>query len=438
MNVMDIKDDSAEGGVIASLIFHPEFAFYAEKLEPKHFTNKQNAILFEALRELARRGIEKIDTYMLATTIHGNPKLEDIPINIISDYITIGQNVARNTAEEYMLVADAVLDKAFRREIHIKLQQCERLCETEDTIDIQSKVYKVLDDTMIEYSTVDNVPQYADVVDDMWDKIKLRQSPEYAGSDFAIEAFNEYLTIDPGEFVLFAARAKEGKSMMLLDCSVDLLRNGKSLLYIDSELSTEAFTLRLLSHLTKIQHNRIKWGRYSSEEELLIKQAIEEMKSWKFTHMYLPRLDEKTIYSITKKIKHTRGIDVLVLDYLKSKREGDANTIYNELGRIADLIKNILCGEMGIAGLGAVQLTKSGNVADSSNIERSVSGIIKLVPKTLDEMQNDGKACGNYKAVVICNRNGRQMYENEYIDLTFDGDTISFTQAQQHKVEGPV
>ena len=93
---------------------------------------------------------------------------------------------------------------------------------------------------------------------------------------------------------------------------------------------------------------------------------------------------------------------------------------------------------MGIAGLGAVQLTKSGNVADSSNIERSVSGIIKLVPKTLDEMQNDGKACGNYKAVVICNRNGRQMYENEYIDLTFDGDTISFTQAQQHKVEEPV
>jgi len=435
---MDIKDDSAEGGVIASLIFKPEFVFYAESLEPRHFTNKQNAILYEALRDLARRGIEKIDAYTIATAIHSNPKLEDVPINIISDYINIGKNVARSTTEEYMLVADVVLDKAYRREMYTQLKRCEQLCESDTAGDIQNKIYKVLDDTMLEYSTVHDVPEYGDVVDEMWDKIKSRQSPDRTGSLFKFPAFNEYVTIDAGEFVLFAAEAKMGKSMMLLNCTVDLLEKGKSVLYIDSELSTEAFTLRLLSHLTKIEHNCIKWGRYTKEEEQQILIALDKIKHWKFTHMYLPRLDEKTIYSVTKKIKHTRGIDILVLDYLKSKKEGDANSIYNELGRIADLVKNILCGEMGIAGLGAVQLTKHGNIADSSNIARSASTVIKLLPKTLNEINIDGKQCGNYKAIIDCNRNGAIMYENEYIDLSFNGNIITFEQAEQHKIIEPV
>ena len=313
------------------------------------------------------------------------------------------------------------------------------MCASEDNLDIQTQIYRVMDDTMLQYSSANMIPAYKDIVDDMWAKIMAKQSGEVSLMQFKFPALNEYVTIDPGELVLFAADKKRGKSMMLLNCTVDLLKKGKAVLYIDSELPTEQFTLRLLSHLTQISYKTIKWKRYDEAGERKIAEALALIKTWNFTHMYLPRLDETTIYSITKKIKHTRGIDVLVLDYLKSRRDGNAHDTYQELGRIADLVKNTLCGEMGIAGLGAVQMTSNGKVADSANIERTASTLIKLLPKSQEEIDRDGKRCGNYKAIIDCNRNGGLMSEDEYIDMVFDGDMISFEQAEcQHMASAPV
>ena len=439
MTVAMINDLAAEGGVIASIIQNPDFVFYSEQLQPNHFSDQNNATIYAAVFDLATRGITKIDVYNLSTAIHGNPKLEDIPVATLTDYVDFSASAARTTPEEYMLAVDVVCDKAFRRDVFQGLKSCEAMCASEDNLDIQTQIYRVMDDTMLQYSSANMIPAYKDIVDDMWAKIVAKQSGEVSLMQFKFPALNEYVTIDPGELVLFAADKKRGKSMMLLNCTVDLLMKGKAVLYIDSELPTEQFTLRLLSHLTKISYKTIKWKRYGEDGERKIAEALALIKTWNFTHMYLPRLDETTIYSITKKIKHTRGIDVLVLDYLKSRRDGNAHDTYQELGRIADLVKNTLCGEMGIAGLGAVQMTSTGKVADSANIERTASTLIKLLPKSQEEIDRDGKKCGNYKAIIDCNRNGGLMSEDEYIDMVFDGDIILFEQAeQQHMASAPV
>ena len=61
MNVCDIKNIESEAGIIASIIMNPEFTFYSEQLKPNHFSDTQNAYIYYAVRELAKRGIEKID-----------------------------------------------------------------------------------------------------------------------------------------------------------------------------------------------------------------------------------------------------------------------------------------------------------------------------------------------------------------------------------------
>lgn len=47
------------------------------------------------------------------------------------------------------------------------------------------------------------------------------------------------------------------KSMMLLNCAVDLLKNDYAILYLDSELNTRLFTARILSHLSGIEYKRL-------------------------------------------------------------------------------------------------------------------------------------------------------------------------------------
>ena len=50
------------------------------------------------------------------------------------------------------------------------------------------------------------------------------------------------------------------------------------------------------------------------------------------------------------------------------------------------MIKNQVCGDMGIAGVGAVQLTESGKVADSARIVRNASTLITIQTKTPEEI----------------------------------------------------
>ena len=347
------------------------------------------------------------------------------------------ENISRNTVEEYKLLVNNVMDAAFRRDTYQQLKECQKLCTQPSAENIEQKIYKMLDDVMMEFSTTNDVPAYKDVVDKCWEEIKGRQGAGYAGIPFKFPALNDYATIERGELFIFGAEQKQGKSMMLLNCAVDLLKQDYAVLYLDSELNTRLFTSRILSHLSGIEYKRLTSGNYSEEEEQRILAAKEWLKTRKFTHIYIPMFDQQSIYTAVNKVKHTQGLDVLIVDYFKGKGEGDAFDSYQELGRFVDMVKNQICGEMNIAGIGAAQATITGKLADSAKIARNASTIAMISDKTPEEIEADGAECGNKKLRVTVNRNGMQMTQDEYIDLLFDGNHILYEQAKQHIPQTP-
>lgn len=441
MTAADIKDIAAEAGVIASVLLKPELTFYSEQLRPNHFTNPENAYVYWAVSELAKHGVTKVDAYNILNILNNKSNApiegigrldEQITIPKLNDLIEVAGNIARSTPEDYMVVVASVADAAFRRHTYNKLSECQRLCFNSSEEDIEQKIYSTLDDVMMEFSSATDIPQYSDIVESMWNQIEERQGNGMSGIPFKFNTLNSYVNIEPGELVIFAAEAKKGKSMILLNCAVDLLRQGKKVFYIDSELNTRLFTCRIVSHITGIDFNRVKAGRYDIAERERITEAIRWLKQKSFTHLYTPMFDPQTIYAATKKIKHKYGLDVLIIDYFKSSGDGDAFSSYQELGRLTDLVKNRICGDMNIAGIGAAQATSSGKVADSAKIVRNASTIVLIQDKTPEEVQMDGSECGNKKLRVVFNRNGPQMTDNEYIDMFFDGNVISYEEAKQH------
>lgn len=436
MNVCDIKNIESEAGIIASIVLKPELTFYSEQLKPNHFSDTQNAYIYYAVCELAKRGIEKIDAYNITNILNmkeaTKKQTETITIQALNDLIEVAKVIARDSIEEYKLLVSNVLDAAFRRDTYNKLVECERLCFNSSEKDIEQQIYSALDDVMMEFSTTTEVPQYKDVVDSLWGEIEARQDSGMAGIPFKFDTLNAYATIERGELFIFAAEAKQGKSMMLLNCAVDLLKQDVAVLYIDSELNSRMFTCRLISHLTGIEFSRLKAGRYTDEEKHRIDSAISWLKTKKFTHLYMPMFDAQSIYTAVKKVKHTQGLDVLIVDYFKGKGEGDAFDSYQELGRFVDMVKNQICGDMNIAGIGAAQATASGKVADSAKIGRNASTIALIQDKTPEEIEADGIECGNKKLRICLNRNGAQMSPDQYIDLQFNGNVISYEEAKQH------
>ena len=441
MRAEDINSLESESGVIATLIHKPEFSFHSEYLLPNHFTSKSNRCVYAAICELARKGITTVDAYNIIECLNSSEATrkisEELTVDNLQELIEMSDILARNSIEEYKMLVSNVMDAAFRRDTFQRLKECQALCFDRAEENVEQKIYNIIDDVMTEFSTADEVPQYKEVIDDYWVQIQERQGGEFAGIPFKFKTLNEYATIEPGELFIFAAEAKQGKSMILLNCAVDLLKQDLAVLYLDSELNTKLFTARLLAHLSGVEYKRLVAGRYDADEAKRIECAREWMKTRKFTHKYIPMFDPQSIYTAVKKVKHTQGLDVLIVDYFKGSGEGDAFNSYQELGRFVDLVKNQICGDMGIAGVGAAQATVNGKVADSAKIGRNASSIALIQDKTPEEIEADGAECGNKKMRIILNRNGMQHAPGEYIDLMFDGNHILYEEAKQHIPQTP-
>lgn len=296
--------------------------------------------MYTAIVNLAQRGIERVDSYSIIESLRskeGTAQYADLmSIEQLNDFIDNSDSLARHTVEDYKLCVDNVMNAAFRRDALQSLKRCESMCFNESIKDLEHEIYKTLDEVMLDFSATSEVPQYKDVIDECWDEIQERQSSGYAGIPFKFPALNEYATIERGELFIFGAEQKQGKSMMLLNCAVDLLKQDYAVLYLDSELNTRLFTARILAHLSGIEYKRLTAGAYTEEEKDRIIEAKEWLKTRKFTHIYIPTFDHQSIYTSVKKVLHTQGLDVLIVDYFKGSGSGDAFDSYQELGRFVD------------------------------------------------------------------------------------------------------
>lgn len=407
---------------------------------PNHFSVNDNKCIYAAITDLAQNGVSNIDSFNIYSSLNSSDATrrmaENITVDMIQELIDNSFILARNTLEEYKMLVENVLDSAFRRDLFSALERAKSWCRNETIEDLGKKVYSLMDETMLEYTATEEVPEFKSIVDELWSEIEQHQNGG-SGIPFKFPTLNEYVTMEPGELVVIGAPPKGGKSILLLNIAVDVLRRGVPVMYIDSELSNRLFLCRMVSHLTGISFNHVKNGHYSSEDEQVIQEQLEWIKSQNFVHLYMPIFDQKSIYTSAKKVQHRFGKFVLIVDYLKSTGDTDAFATYQELGRLTDLIKNDICGAMNIPGLAAAQLTEGGRLADSAKIARNASTIMTVTDKTIDEIEEDGASCGTKKLYIPFNRNGMQMVKGEYIDLNFDGNKILYSEAKQHIPQTP-
>ena len=404
---------------------------------PEHFTDSQNQLIYATLSGMAKDGIETIDTFGIMEYIKHNfeSDLCKITKENVDELINMSTILTRNSIKDYEILVSNVYDVAFRREMLSKLGDCRDILLNPESEDAKKQIYNIVDSVMTSYSYGDEIEQYTEVVDKYWSEIEARQATGYAGIPFKFPALNDYVTIEKGELIIFAAQQKVGKSIMLLNCAVDLLNKGYSVLYIDSELSSRLFTARLISHLTGIEYRNLTSGHYEAEDKLKINEAIRWIKSKPMNHIYMPFFSADNIYMAVKQTMHKYPLDVLIVDYFKSTgEEKDAFQTYAAMGKCIDVIKNEVAGNLNIASIGAAQATANNKLADSAKIARNASTIIMIQDKTPEEIEADGQECGNKKMIVTVNRNGMQHASDEYIDLVFDGNKISYEQAQQQHI----
>lgn len=429
-NIMPYDTD-AESGVICSLIVEPEYFNMSEFLKPNHFYNEELGAIYWAISNLIEDGIYEIDSFNLTIKCNENKGIKKLidkygGDSFIKELVENSESVSRDTLDEYLLVAKRVSELGFRRELYRKLKSYEKevLNDEKPLSETHSKIITGLDDIGNEYIGSEKVVLFKDRVDLILDKLeekRKRSEDGVIGMRTAWSPLSELISYESGDLYLFAARRKEGKSLLLLTEAIHKAKMGLKVAMSSTEMSDEKDMIRMLSILSGIPVDEIRRGNIQGYNEQKYLDAIHFTKHADFTREYHPVWTREMLYSRMKAIKHKfGGLDFIVHDYIKDVESTDSSKKYNELGKWADHLKNHIAGTFEVPVISAVQLNRQMAIADSDLLERSASCGIKWIPKSKEEILEDGIECGNYKMQIFFSRDGGEMEEDEYLDFYMD------------------
>lgn len=443
MDIRELVDASAEAGVIATLIYHPEFLLVDNNLQPRFFYGGENQILFWGISQLVGSGVTNVDALNLKNVLYSNPavqrRTDAYGLSNLQRYIEMAKVASRGTYEEYKLLTETVIGLAFRREL-ISLtgdigKECFNLKITLDDLNdfVNNGISRIAEKFIFGGDTI----QFSEKIDDIWEEIcEDRNSDGTVGIPNLLPSLDDYYTFGNGELVLLAGQTGKGKSAYFTNVCASVMKRGIPAVVIDTELTDKVFLPRLLANLSGVPVRIVKNGRYTKEEEERVLKSIEWIKKCPgFVHEYQPVFSKLAVEQICRKWYNKNKLGFLVYDYIKDTEKYGAAELSQSLGIIADFLKSI-AGNLKIPVLAGLQLNqKTGQVADSSKPERFADVLMYWREKSPEQLQRDGAECGNYFIQVTKNRNGSiHTSEDDYIDVNFIGDVMRITEAKHHLI----
>lgn len=432
----NLQNTQAETGLISTLIVHPEYVVINEKLKPEYFSLPVNNTLYRIIKELYDSGITNIDEFNLASKIENSSEDMRTMKNInLSDLVADSPYVARDTPNEYKALAKDVIQFAFKRKLIQQLKTFEVQCGKEE-IDIgalQNYIYDKLNHISDEFLTGEDEAIIGEKIDKIYSEI-IKRAQNGGGIPSKFPTLNDFVTYEKGELIIFSAKRKVGKSVLLANEAVHKALGGAHVLYLDSEMSTLGWTERVLALLSQVSIKKIKLQKFDTkEEEERVLEAVETLKKMPIIHVNNPAWTVDTMEATIKKWDNKIGLDLVIMDYIKAPDTDDA---YVELGKITNFLKNKVAVGMDLSVIAAAQSNRGGDTGESYRIEQYCSTLIKIVEKTADEINRDGIDCGKYKLFVSLNRNGKSHgdIDDDYIDINFFGEFMTMQEAKQHVV----
>lgn len=439
----ELVDYAAEAGVIASIIYHPEYLLSDNNLQPRFFYDQENQLVFWAVNELVNQGITKIDNLNLKNALFMNPLYHEMSMSDkfnltnLQEYIVAAAGAARGSYEEYICLATTVITLAFRRELcSLSLDIGKECFNLQLTLDeLNDYANNGIDKIASRFVFGGDSVQFGEKIDSIWDEIcNDRNDDGTFGIPNLISSLDQYYTFGKGEMVLVAGATGKGKSSFFLAQAMHTLKHGVPCVIIDTELSDKTYLSRVLANLSGVPVKIIRNGKYTNEQEEKIKSSIEYIKKCTgFVHEYCPVFSKLQVDQICRKWYNKDKLGFLVYDYIKPSGKM-ASEISQDMGILADYLKSI-AGNLNIPVLAGLQLNRiTGDLADSFKTERYADVLLFWKEKTADQIKMDGLDCGNYMMQVIKNRNGGIHDVDDYVDIKFIGDLMRISEAKRHSI----
>jgi replicative DNA helicase len=251
-----------------------------------------------------------------------------------------------------------------------------------------------------------------------------------------------------GELTILAGRPGQGKSLVALNFARRMSEAGYRGMFFSLEMKDVAMTRRIFSDLIyeqrEVAYSRMRSGRVSEKEFMLIRDAAETVKGWPL-HIEQDDVSASQILSRARQRKAKHGLDYIIVDHLGHVQASDRYS-GNKNSEIAEITGSLMRGarELDIGVIALCQLSRTvegrdnkrptlSDLRDSGAIEQDAATVLFLYreayylqnqePKVgtpeYDLWQDKMTACINNLDILISKqRDGGTGSVQAYVDVT--------------------
>jgi replicative DNA helicase len=342
------------------------------------------------------------------------------------------------------IFCDKVLQAYTRRELYTICEDTMNFVKSDESeILNQRELVGRLEERIIDFSTSTTSDKEVYKMGDNTENVladRAERPDVVPGFETGWALFDRYTSgFMPDDLVVVVARAKTGKSVILLNWARKLsIDDGLPVLYIDTEMSSRNQEDRLLANISGVPFNEIISGMYVVDTEhglaqdkiQALKKARELLNSSNFFHVFMPNFTSDKINSLVRKYKLQHNIQAVFFDYIKmpSSSQGSLKSMqeYQALGFVTTALKE-LAGSLGIPIITACQENREDaestnksvrNIGGSDKIVQFASKLMFLYKKTDEMIAREGTPNGNLQLKILVQRNGES--DCDPININFD------------------
>lgn len=149
-----------------------------------------------------------------------------------------------------------------------------------------------------------------------------------------------YQILDPGNLVIVAGRPSMGKTSLALGVALSVAQQEKVVGFASLEMP--GFILAQRAMLLNSEHLSVSALDHGTLTDLGWKELVYSCEGLSTAPIYLtdqPRLSMPLLVRKAKELKRTKGLDVLMVDYLQLMELGEANTINDSIRAVTREMK---------------------------------------------------------------------------------------------------
>lgn len=425
-----LADVSAECSVLSAAVYRESWLLdVLQSVTVKDFTRDETRAAFSVIEDMHRRG-EKVT---LETFALHEKDLADAGFVRGRD-LTISQIVGNPPmGSELQGYIDTLKEMTARRSIFRAAQTAERMIQQGEMSDA---AFEELERVVMERTATGMTREMlspSDMAAAIVDAIEERVNSDRREKRVVYTAFQSINRLagglEKGDLIILSAESGAGKSAFAMNLAYGVaVSNKRPLLYLNSEMSKNQFSLRWAAFIGKVSHGKLRNGSADVSEIGAAISAAEIMSNSKLWTLNMPDMQIASVLAEVRRAKARHGIEVAIVDYIGRMDAMNARDLkeWQMLKSGAQRLKT-LAQELDITVVMVAQLTADGGrLAQSSYMMHEADLWLNLSRVKEEKLSQNWP--WNY---CLEFRKARNVAVGQKVMMRFQGETLTFTDREE-------